>query len=280
MVERVTDRANDRATDRIKQAPARRHGRRTHPALRTGLAAVIAAGLLVAGAGAWRHQVEARRAQLIEWQALTASGADPVALQALRVAAQGGELAAQAALGEALLSRPAMPERAEGARWLRAAADAGSRRAQFLLGKAAFLGTLADAGTPDYAQAWARLSVAANGGDAGAAYYLGLLSRGGYGKPRDPAEAARLFTVAAEGGVAQAMFLLANVYREGDGVPRDEARAVAWYEAAAEREHPESIQALAMAYRSGELGLRADERSFRTHLAETAHALRHPALAP
>ncbi|HBD38903.1 MAG TPA: sel1 repeat family protein, partial [Cupriavidus sp.] len=50
--------------------------------------------------------------------------------------------------------------------------------------------------------------------------------------------------------------------------------------AAAEREHPASIQALAMAYRSGELGLSRDESNYRQHLAEAAHALKHPAINP
>lgn len=269
-----------------KPSPPRAR-RRVHPLFGAGLAAVAVAALLVTGAAAWRHGAEARRVQLAEWQSLVASGADPAALVALRGAARAGETAAQGALGEALLSRPADDARAEGAQWLRVAATGGSVQAQFLLGKAAFLGTLprSDApaqpdSAPDYAQAWTRLAVAADAGHAGAAYYLGLLYRGGHGKPRDAAAAAHWLTQAAKGGVAQAMFLLANAYREGDGVPRDEARAVAWYEAAAEREHPASIQALAMAYRDGELGLRADERSFRVHLAETAHALRHPALNP
>lgn len=74
--------------------------------------------------------------------------------------------------------------------------------------------------------------------------------------------------------------MLANAYREGEGVARDDARAVAWYEAAAEREHPASIQALAMAYRDGELGLSPDERNYRQHMAEAAHALKHPAINP
>jgi TPR repeat protein len=76
------------------------------------------------------------------------------------------------------------------------------------------------------------------------------------------------------------MFLLANAYRDGEGVPRDDARAVDWYEAAAEREHPAALQALAMAYLNGELGLARDDKAYRQHMAEAAHALRHPALTP
>ncbi|MGD7251973.1 hypothetical protein ACQCRB_19075, partial [Ralstonia pseudosolanacearum] len=77
-----------------------------------------------------------------------------------------------------------------------------------------------------------------------------------------------------------AMFMLANAYRDGDGVPRDEARALALYEQAAEHELPEAVQALAMAYQNGELGLARDDAAFRKQWLETAHALKHPALAP
>jgi TPR repeat protein len=267
----------------VQPAPARR--RRLHPLLPAALLAVTVAAAGVAGAAAWREKSEARRVQLMEWRNLAVAAEDATALGALRAAALTGEVAAQAALGEALWSRPAADLHAQGERWLRQAAASGDARAHFLLGKAALLGSPAlatgrAAPDPAFTQAWHHLGLAAEAGHSGAAYYLGLLHRGGYGRPSDAAAAARWFTAAAEGGVPQAMFMLANAYRDGAGVPRDDARAVAWYEAAAEREHPESIQALAMAYRHGELGLDPDERSFRLHLAETAHALKHPALKP
>ncbi|MGD7347064.1 hypothetical protein ACQCRM_07080, partial [Ralstonia pseudosolanacearum] len=63
-------------------------------------------------------------------------------------------------------------------------------------------------------------------------------------------------------------------------LPRDEARALALYEQAAEHELPEAVQALAMAYQNGELGLARDDAAFRKQWLETAHALKHPALAP
>ncbi|MGD7312527.1 hypothetical protein ACQCSJ_14820, partial [Ralstonia pseudosolanacearum] len=84
----------------------------------------------------------------------------------------------------------------------------------------------------------------------------------------------------ARHGIPAAMFMLANAYRDGDGVPRDEARALALYEQAAEHELPEAVQALAMAYQNGELGLARDDAAFRKQWLETAHALKHPALAP
>ncbi len=261
-------------------APARRHGRqrRLHPVIAAALVAVAVAAGCVGGASAWREHASARHAQLAQWQTRAGSAGDEEALAALRQAARAGEGAAQAALGEALWASGDAAAHAEGRDWLKQAAGAGDARAHFVLGKAAFLGDAQR--TPDAEAAWHHFELAAAAGNTGAAYYLGLLHRGGYGRAPDPAAAARWFELAANAGVPQAMFMLANAYREGAGVPRDEARAVAWYEAAAEREHPESIQALAMAYRYGELGLKRDEGSFRAHLAETAHALKHPALSP
>ncbi|WP_456281251.1 sel1 repeat family protein [Cupriavidus sp. JZ107] len=264
--------------------------RRLRPLPVIGTMAVLLAAACVAGAALWRHHAahhdDARRMQLAQWQTLATAAGDVDALAALRAAAERGETAAQTALGEALGSRPDAAEQEQARQWLQRAAATGDARANFVLGKAAFLGGAgrdggaAINGKPDHPAAWRHLRAAAEAGHVGAAYYLGLLHRGGYGAEPNPGEAARWFTVAAEGGVAQAMFMLANAYREGSGVARDDAKAVAWYEAAAERDHPESIQALAIAYRHGELGLDPDERNFRFHLVETAHALKHPALEP
>ncbi|RZT42961.1 tetratricopeptide repeat protein [Cupriavidus agavae] len=256
-----------------------RRGFRIHPLFAAATLAVVVAATGVAGAAAWRHQADARQSDIAQWQHLAATAADAGALQRLQQAATAGETAGQAALGETLLAHADAATRAEGERWLRAAAGKGHHRAQFVLGKAAMLGTLA-AGRTDLPLAWQWLDAAAKSGDLGAAYYLGLLYRGGYGRQPDPARAARWFQAAAEGGVAQAMFLLANAYRDGDGVARDTARAVSWYEAAGEREHPAALQALAMAYRNGELDLPPDEDQYRQHMAEAAHALKHPALNP
>nr|WP_315592483.1 tetratricopeptide repeat protein [uncultured Cupriavidus sp.] len=252
---------------------------RIHPSFLAAVLAVTVATAGVAGAAVWRHQSDTRQAEIAQWQLMATSAGDTAALRRLQRAAAAGETQARAALGEALLARPDAEARADGERWLRLAADSGHVRAQFLLGKAAMLGGLAS-GNVDLPLAWQQLEAAARAGDIGAALYLGLLLRGGYGRTADPAQAVRWFKVAADGGVAQAMFMLANAYREGEGVARDDARAVAWYEAAAEREHPASIQALAMAYRDGELGLSPDERNYRQHMAEAAHALKHPAINP
>ncbi|MEK7318600.1 MAG: tetratricopeptide repeat protein [Pseudomonadota bacterium] len=252
---------------------------RIHPLFVAATLAVTVAAAGVAGAAMWRQQSDVRQSEIARWQLMATSANDAAALSRLQRAAAAGEVAACAALGETLLSRTDTESRAQAEHWLSLAAASGHTRAQFLLGKAAMLGELAS-GRTDLPVAWRELGAAARVGDVGAAYYLGLLYRGGYGHTADPAAAAHWFRVAADGGVAQAMFLLANAYREGDGVPRNDATAVSWYEAAAEREHPASIQALAMAYRSGELGLSRDESNYRQHLAEAAHALKHPAINP
>ena len=72
--------------------------------------------------------------------------------------------------------------------------------------------------------------------------------------------------------------MLANAYREGS-VPRDEARALL-YRRAAEHELPEAVQTLAMAYRNGELETKPDADEFHAQWIETAHALKHPVVAP
>lgn len=252
---------------------------RMHPLFAAASLAVAIAAAGVAGAALWRHKSDARQIEIAQWQRLAASTGDAPSLRQLAMAAAAGETAARAALGETLMSQSDAAARAQGERWLRMAAEAGHARAQFVLGKAAMLGGLAS-GQADFALAWQQLQPAAQAGDVGAAYYLGLLYRGGHGRDANPAEAARWLRAAAEGGVAQAMFLLANAYRAGDGVPRDDARALVWYQAAAEREHPAATQALAMAYRDGELGLAPDAENYRQHMAEAAHALKHPALNP
>ncbi|WP_262389476.1 tetratricopeptide repeat protein [Cupriavidus campinensis] len=192
--------------------------RRAHPLFAAALVAVTVAAAGVAGAAVWRHHAEARQAELAQWQRMASTAADADALSRLARAADAGETAARAALGETLLARPDALSRADGERWLRLAADSGSVRAHFVLGKAAMLGQLLgqlSVRQPDLPRAWTHLEAAARAGDAGAAYYLGLLCRGGYGRAPDAPAAVRWLTVAAEGGVAPAMFLLANAYREG-----------------------------------------------------------------
>lgn len=250
------------------------------------LAAVAAIAAAVVAASGWRSAGPApSAAQLDEWQAMVTQAGEPHALARLRDLARAGSADAQAALGGALVDAREPGLRDEGRGWLETAAQANgatdapaARRAQLALGKALLLGS---GGLPkDYARARTLLAAAAAHGDPAAAYYLGLIYRSGYGIAADPAQAARWFDVASRADLPAADFMLANAYRDGSGVPRDDARALALYRRAAEHELPEAVQTLAMAYRNGELGLTPDADAFHAQWIETAHALKHPVVAP
>ncbi len=257
-------------------APAMESARQSVPML-----TVAAALAIVVMAGGWlshaRQSPAVDATQLESWRAMVVQAMEPEALQKLRQLARGGSVPAQSALGEALLGAHDSALRNEGMRWLETAAPSDAR-AQLSLGKALLLGT--GGVERDYPRALRLLRQSADKGDAAAAYYLGLMYRSGYGTAIDTAQAAHWFDRAARHEIPAAMFMLANAYREGDGVPRDEARALALYQDAAEHELPEAVQALAMAYQNGELGLKRDDAAYHQQWIETAHALKHPALAP
>lgn len=250
------------------------------------LAATAVTVAVVAVATGWRATGPApSAAQLDEWQAMVTQAVEPHALAQLRTLARHGSGDAQAALGIALVDAREPGLRDEGRGWLETAVqDDGkadtpaARRAQLALGKALLLGS---GDIPkNYARARALLGAAAGHGDPAAAYYLGLIYRSGYGTAADPVQAAHWFDLASRADIPAADFMLANAYRDGNGVPRDEARALALYRRAAEHELPEAVQTLAIAYRNGELGLKPDADEFHAQWIETAHALKHPVVAP
>ncbi|MBR8180014.1 tetratricopeptide repeat protein [Burkholderia ambifaria] len=264
-------------------AAARRLLRAKLPPAALLAAAAVTVAAVVATTG-WRAAGPApSAAQLEEWQAMVAQAVEPNALAQLRTLARRGSGDAQAALGIALVDAREPGLRDEGRGWLETAADGktdspAARRAQLALGKALLLGS---GDIPkDYARARALLGEAAGQGDPAAAYYLGLIYRSGYGTAADPVQAAHWFELASRADIPAADFMLANAYRDGSGVPRDEARALALYRRAAEHELPEAVQTLAMAYRNGELGLKPDADEFHAQWIETAHALKHPVVAP
>ncbi|MET3623264.1 tetratricopeptide repeat protein [Burkholderia ambifaria] len=264
-------------------AAARRLLRAKLPPAALLAAAAVTVAAVVATTG-WRAAGPApSAAQLDEWQAMVAQAVEPHALAQLRTLARRGSGDAQAALGIALVDAREPGLRDEGRGWLETAADGktnspAARRAQLALGKALLLGS---GDIPkDYARARALLGEAAGQGDPAAAYYLGLIYRSGYGTAADPVQAAHWFELASRADIPAADFMLANAYRDGSGVPRDEARALALYRRAAEHELPEAVQTLAMAYRNGELGLKPDADEFHAQWIETAHALKHPVVAP
>ena len=264
-------------------AAARRLLRAKLPPAALLAAAAVTVAAVVATTG-WRAAGPApSAAQLEEWQAMVAQAVEPNALAQLRTLARRGSGDAQAALGIALVDAREPGLRDEGRGWLETAADGktdspAARRAQLALGKALLLGS---GDIPkDYARARTLLGEAAGRGDPAAAYYLRLIYRSGYGTAADPVQAAHWFELASRADIPAADFMLANAYRDGSGVPRDEARALALYRRAAEHELPEAVQTLAMAYRNGELGLKPDADEFHAQWIETAHALKHPVVAP
>ncbi|MET1533356.1 tetratricopeptide repeat protein [Burkholderia sola] len=268
-------------------AAARRVLRAKLPPAALLATAAVTVAAVVAATGLRGAGPAPSAAQLDEWQAMVTQATEPHALAQLRTLARSGSGAAQAALGIALVDAREPGLRDEGRGWLETAAAAdktdkadapAARRAQLALGKALLLGS---GDLPkDYARARTLLGAAASDGDPAAAYYLGLIYRSGYGIAADPVQAAHWFDIASRADVPAADFMLANAYRDGSGVPRDDARALALYRRAAEHELPEAVQTLAMAYRNGELGLRPDADEFHAQWIETAHALKHPVVAP
>ena len=78
---------------------------------------------------------------------------------------------------------------------------------------------------------WYRL--AAEQGDAGGQYTLGLVYGTGRGVPQDDAEAVRWYRLAAEQGGANVQYNLGSMYADGRGVPQDYVSAHRWLNLAA-----------------------------------------------
>jgi TPR repeat protein len=109
----------------------------------------------------------------------------------------------------------------------------------------------------------------AGGGDAAAAYRLGLMYRNGIGVAQDKALAAHWVGLAAQRPMAAAMFTLSNMLDEGEGVARDKGAARRWLEAAAELEYPEALQQLALT--------ETDPARAALLMKQAAHAMMHRA---
>jgi len=120
--------------------------------------------------------------------AAPASAWTPEEIQALRADAESGDARAQYMVGRSL----AKSDPVEAARWFRKAADQGQSDAQKALGFAYFEGE---------------------------------------GVAKDEKQAAIWFRKAAEHGEQLAQWMLASMYQEGRGVPANEEEALKWYEA-------------------------------------------------
>jgi uncharacterized protein len=217
-------------------------------------------------------------AEIERWRLQARGEGYAVAENSLYHWASSGNATAQRALGEVLLRRSAAAQHTEGLNWLTLAALQGDSLAQRGVGKLYLAGNSPVA--RDYFAARRWFNAAARAGDGGAAYYLGVMDRNGYGAPQDFARALVWLKIAAQQNVVDAMFLLGNAYAAGEGAPQDRETAMKWYQQAADQEHPEALQQLAMAYRDGSNGMQRDNAAFEAHVMEVSHSLKHPQAKP
>ncbi len=120
-------------------------------------------------------------------------------------------------------------------------------QADFAAGYAAF-----QAG--DYAEAWSQLEPEAEAGDRRAQFLLGEMLLRGLGRGADSAAAAGWFerAVREPDPDRYALYALASQYFNGDGVDRDVARAMALYERAADLGDVDAMRSLAAIHARGE----------------------------
>jgi TPR repeat protein len=201
------------------------------------------------------------------------AGRDPRALASLSEAAQTGNVAAQRALGEVLLRTKDATRANEALDWLQRAARQGDSRAALLLGKTWLHGAPGIAANGVTARGWFESVGAGNAPQA--AYYLGVIAKGGYAEAVNLDAAERHFRFAAERGVADAMYQLGNLYASGEGVEVDAREAMRWYLRAAALDHPQAIQELANAFTRGDTLLPQSELQAASMRLAVEHALRH-----
>ena len=92
----------------------------------------------------------------------------------------------------------------------------------------------------DYGKAVKWYRRAAEHGQTGAQFNLGVMYRNGLGVGQDPAEAALWFQRAAEAGLAEAQYTMGRMRHLGVVLVRDDRRALAWYRRAAAQGHPKA----------------------------------------
>ena len=77
------------------------------------------------------------------------------------------------------------------------------------------------------------LSKAAEQGNGGAQFFLGILYRDGYGVPRDDVVAMEWFMKAAKQNITAAQTQIGYMYLNGKGVPENYVESYAWFSIAA-----------------------------------------------
>jgi uncharacterized protein len=128
-------------------------------------------------------------------------------------------------------------------------AEGGDAIAQFYLGLMHAHGE----GVPqDYAQAASWYRKAADQGNVDAQVNLGWMYYNGFGAPHDDAQAVAWYRKAANQGNADAQVNLGLMYYYGRGVPPDHATSRMWYQMAAEQEDPDAQIKVGMFYKTGD----------------------------
>jgi TPR repeat protein len=193
---------------------------------------------------------------------LSASGKAAEAFPLMAAAARAGNAAAQYRVGRCYLEGSGVPpSRAEGARWLKQAADHGSSDAQALLAALALTGLVnsGDAGQaasdrlfsqdalnePDFETALALASKAAAAGSATGQAILGYILTHGPERLRDATAAHRWYERSAAAGCAEGSLGLA-LSLAAKGLPEDRPQMVQELRRAADGGLPTAIYLLAV----------------------------------
>lgn len=193
----------------------------------------------------------------------------------IRLAAEQGNFRASNILGTLYYEgKGVRKDEAEGARWWQladqqqhdanvTAAEEGDVEAQYGLGMEYVWGSWAtDENSEEYNQQEARkwFRLAAEQKHAAAQYELGMLYRGGWILPGDPAECFKWVQRAAEQGDAEASQRLGHMFLDGsDGAPQDFVEAAKWFRLAAEQGDHHAMFQLARLYARGHPGLPQDD---------------------
>ena len=150
--------------------------------------------------------------------------------------AEKGDADGQRAYGDLLLMKcTGLTDAAAGAGWLQKAADGGDVPAQAELGNAYMNGNGVD---QDDAKAFALLTRAATAGHGGAQVNLGYLYLSGRGVAKDAYQGMVWTVKAGEQGLPAALMNIANGYSRGNGLPQDNDQASYFLFLALERSTP------------------------------------------
>ncbi len=140
------------------------------------------------------------------------SGYGQEELAALRIAAEDGDIAAQATLGSCYYNGDGVAkDHTEAEQWLRLAAKQGDAGSQALLGILYYEGTTI---LQDYEEAGKWIRLAAKQGNLDAQRYMGLCYFNGAGVSKDYIEAYAWFNIASAQGDKKAVSLRENCLRK------------------------------------------------------------------